>query len=236
MAEDESREIVLEMKSISKSFPGVKALDGVDLCVRKGSVHALVGENGAGKSTLMKIINGTYQRDSGTMIFHGKQVDQQNPKQMLDAGIATIYQELNPVPEMTIAENIFLGREPRHGKLFVDYKKLYADTQNIIDSLNLKYDAKTKMGDLSISDMQLIEMIKAISRNASLIIMDEPTSSITEAETKILFAQIKKLCAQGISIIYISHKMDEIFEICDDLTIFRDGKSVYTGKVNEIDQ
>lgn len=229
-------EYILELKGITKEFPGVKALDEVELHVKRGTVHALMGENGAGKSTLMKIINGTYTKDSGEIRLNAQVIEPKNQKHMLEMGIATIYQELNPVPELSIAENIYLGREPRVGKFFVDYKKMYQDAQDLIDSMDLKYDAHMRMGDLSISDMQLIEMVKAISRNAQLIIMDEPTSSITESETEILFTQINRLRAAGISIIYISHKMDEIFQICDDLTIFRDGRNVHACAVSEINR
>lgn len=225
---------IIELRNITKTFPGVKALDNVQLCVRKGTVHALCGENGAGKSTLIKIINGAHKMDSGEIIYKGEKITPQNPRQMMELGIATIHQELSPVLEMTVAENIFLGREPKLKSGLLDVKKLYGDTQALMDEFHFSYDPRAKLKTLTISDMQLLEIVKAISFGASLIIMDEPTSSITEGETRLLFDNIKKLKAQGISIIYISHKMDEIFEICDDVTVFRDGKYVTTKPITEL--
>lgn len=227
---------VLELKNISKSFTaGVKALDNVHINVKAGSVHALMGENGAGKSTLIKIINGIYSMDEGEIKYLGKVIKPQNPKQMLEMGVATIHQELSPIDEMTIAENIWLGREPKTKLGSVDYKKMYDETQKIIDSFGFKYKAKQKVGTLSISDMQLVEMMKAVSRDAKLVIMDEPTSSITETESKVLFKCIEDLKSKGVSIIYISHKMEEVFDICDELTVFRDGKWIISCGINEID-
>lgn len=236
MPVNSSVEYILELKDISKSFPGVQALDKAKLCIKKGTVHALCGENGAGKSTLMKIINGMQTYDSGEIIFNSKKIIPSSPKHMLDMGVATIHQELSPILEMTVAENIFLGREPRTKTGMVDYKRMYEETQLLMNEFGFKYKPKAKMKELSISDTQLIEMVKAISRRASLIIMDEPTSSITESETKILFEHINRLKQQGVSVIYISHKMEEIFEICDELTIFRDGKWVKTCDVASIDK
>ncbi len=224
----EKSQYVLEMKNIVKVFPGVRALDGVDLKVRPGSVHVICGENGAGKSTLMKIINGTYVADEGEMFFNGKKIGSHTVQDTLNMGIAMIYQELNPVLEMTVAENIWLGREPKRGK-FVDYKKMYRDTQTLLDKLQLPYKANQKMYELSIAGHQLIEIAKAISVNASVIIMDEPSSAIGNEEIEVLFKQIFSLRDEGTAIIYITHKMDEIFRIADDITIIRDGKLVEEG-------
>lgn len=236
MEGEQRLEYILELENISKAFPGVKALDDVSLQVEKGSVHALVGENGAGKSTLMKIINGTQKADGGTITFQGGVVSPENEKQMIDMGIATIYQELSPLLEMTIAENIFLGREPLSKMGFVDYTRMYREAGEWLSKLHLKYDPRIKMKNLTISDMQLIEMVKAVSKEASLIIMDEPTSSITEGEVEILFENIRELKKQGVGIIYISHKLEEIFEICDRVTVLRDGQYIETRDVADIDK
>ena len=229
-------EYILELKNVSKAFPGVKALDGVNLKLRRGSVHALCGENGAGKSTLMKIINGIYTMDEGEIWYKGEKIIPQNPKAMIEMGIATIHQELSPILDMTIAENIFLGREPLGPGGMMDWKRLWSDTQQMLNDFGLPYDPKAIMRSLTVSDIALIEIIKAISRDASVVIMDEPTSSITEAEVNTLFENVRKLQSKGVGIIYISHKMDEIFEICDEVTIFRDGQWVHSGPVSEIDK
>ena len=229
-------EYVLELRGISKTFPGVKALDKVNLKLRPGSVHALCGENGAGKSTLMKIINGIHKRDEGDIFFKGEKIEPQGPKAMLEMGVATIHQELSPILDMTIAENIFLGREPLNSAKMVDWKKLWADTQALMDEFGFHYNPKALMRNLTVSDIALIEIVKAISRDASVVIMDEPTSSITDSEVHILFENIRRLQKKGVGIIYISHKMDEIFEICDEVTIFRDGQYVDSCRIDQIDK
>lgn len=229
-------EYVLELRGISKTFPGVKALDKVNLKLRPGSVHALCGENGAGKSTLMKIINGIHKRDEGDIFFKGEKIEPQGPKAMLEMGVATIHQELSPILDMTIAENIFLGREPLNSAKMVDWKKLWADTQALMDEFGFHYNPKSLMRNLTVSDIALIEIVKAISRDASVVIMDEPTSSITDSEVHILFENIRRLQKNGVGIIYISHKMDEIFEICDEVTIFRDGQYVDSCRIDQIDK
>ncbi len=208
---------ILEIKHVSKAFPGVKALRDVSLTVKKGKVSVLIGENGAGKSTLIKIINGMYIADEGEVVFDGRKVEAHTPRHMMDLGVATIHQELSPVPELSIAENIFLGRE----EMFIRWKELYQKAGELIQSLGFHYDPRAKMRTLSTSGMQIIEIIKAVSRNAKVVIMDEPTSSITQAEVDVLFAQIRKLTAKGIGIVYITHKIDEIFEIGDEATILR---------------
>lgn len=226
------QKIKLELSGISKSFPGVKALDNVDIALREGTVHAICGENGAGKSTLMKIINGLYKRDSGKVLLDGKEVQFSGPMESSAAGIAMIYQELNFFPELSIAENIFMKRQPCKGGK-VDWKKMYEDAQRILEANNLPYDSKMKIKELPIASIQMLEIVKAVEFQAQIIIMDEPTSSISNKEVKVLFDTIRKLRAQGISFLYISHKMEEIFEIADDITIIRDGKSVATGSIND---
>ncbi len=228
---------ILELDNITKQFPGVKALDGIQLRIRKGSVHALMGENGAGKSTLMKIIFGIYTPDTGTIKFKGNEIKLTGPKDALSRGISMIHQELTPVPYMTVAENIFLGREPVIGRTgWVNNKKMVSDAKALFDSLGINIDPNMKMKDLSIANMQMIEIATAISYNADLIIMDEPTSAITDKEVDQLFSIIRSLQAQGVSIIYISHKMDEIFQICDEITVFRDGQYIGTKAAKELTQ
>lgn len=221
---------VLEMRDIVKEFPGVRALDGVNLFVRPGRVHVICGENGAGKSTLMKIINGSYEADHGEMYFENRVIGPHTVQDTMNMGIAMIYQEMNPVMEMTIAENVFLGREPKKG-LFVDFAKLYKETQAVLDELSAPYDAHMKMRELPIAGQQLVEIAKAISMNAKVIIMDEPTSAIADAEVGVLFSHISNLREQGVAILYITHKMDEIFRIADEITIIRDGKWVESGDI-----
>lgn len=225
---------LLEMKGIEKSFNTVQVLHGVDLVVRPGTVHALMGENGAGKSTLMKALAGIHRCDKGSIYINGKQVEIQSPKHSQELGIAMIHQELSPVPEMTVAENIFLGREPGRGP-FLNYEKMYQDTKELLHSLKVEISPKAKVGTLKVADQQLVEIAKAISLNAEIIIMDEPTSAITDKEVDNLFELVADLKKQGKGIIYISHKMDEIFKIADDITVLRDGTYVNTWLAAEID-
>ncbi|WP_197386973.1 sugar ABC transporter ATP-binding protein [Ralstonia pseudosolanacearum] len=221
-------DVVLEMTGIVKTFPGVKALDGVNLRVRAGAVHVLVGENGAGKSTLMKVLSGEHAIDGGEIRFRGERLSGMDTKAALASGIAMIHQELNPVLDMTIAENLFLGREPMGGPFdcFVDFRRMESEAQALLDRLGLRYRAQQTMRELSIAGLQLIEIAKAVSRGASLVIMDEPTSAISDTEVAMLFRQIAELKARGVAIIYITHKMDEIFRIADDITVIRDGKYI----------
>ncbi len=222
------QEIKLRVSGINKSFPGVKALDHINFEVRKGTLHALCGENGAGKSTLMKIINGLYKADSGKIYIDGKPVDIKNPIQARELGIAMIAQELNYVPEMSIEENLFLGRLPINKWGKVDWKQVREETVALLKKEGLPYSPKQKLKMLTVSDIQMLEIIKAISNHAQIVIMDEPTSAITNREVEILFQKIGELKKQGVSIIYISHKMDEVFQIADDITILRDGQTVWT--------
>jgi len=229
-------ENIVELKGITKRFPGVLALDNVNFEVKKGSVHALIGENGAGKSTLMKILSGAYVEYEGNIVFCGKEIHFNNEKEALDSGIAIVPQEINPISELTIAENVYIGREPQKKlKGFIDKRKRLKDTQEFMDRLGLGYDANKKMADLSVAQKQMVEIIKAISRNAKLIIMDEPTSALTAAETEHLFYQINRLREDDISIIFISHKLDEVFTICDEATVLRDGQYIGSCPISETD-
>jgi len=212
----------LEAEGISKFFPGVKALDNVSLRVRPGTVHALMGENGAGKSTLMKCLIGMYRPDKGTIKIKGEPVQFQDTMDALRSGISMIHQELNLVPYMTVAENIWLGREPmKFG--FVDHARLNQKTQELLNRLNIRLKADRMVGELSIASQQMVEIAKAVSWDSDIVIMDEPTSALTETEVAHLFTIIRELREQGKAIIYISHKMDEIFNITDEVSIFRDG-------------
>ena len=221
-------EYVLSMEGISKQFPGVRALSNVKLHARKGSVHALMGENGAGKSTLMKCLIGIYAPDSGTITFKGEKLNITNTHYALSKGISMIHQELSPIPQMTVAENIYLGREPTTWSGLVDMRKMNRMTNELLDRLHIKIKPTAKMHELSIANIQLAEIAKAVSYNSDLIIMDEPSSAITEAEVEGLFNIIRSLKAQGCAVIYISHKMDEIFKITDEVTVFRDGQYMGT--------
>lgn len=222
----ELSEYILEMTDIVKEFPGVKALDGVQLRVRPGTVHALMGENGAGKSTLMKCLIGIYHRNSGSIVYDGKEINYNTTLEALNSGISMIHQELSPVLERSVAENVWLGRQPMMNKIMVDHKKMRQDTIELFKKLNVEIDPDAMMKELTVSQMQMVEIAKAVSYDSKIVIMDEPTSSLTAGETERLFAIIRDLKAKNVAIIYISHKMDEIFEICDEVTVFRDGKYV----------
>ncbi len=227
-------EIKIQLKGISKSFPGVKALDNVNFAVRKGTVHCLCGENGAGKSTLMKVINGLYKQDTGEILIDGKPVEIKDPIQAREYGIAMIAQELNYIPEMSIEENVFLGRLPVKKYGNVDWKTVRTETLRFLEQESLPYKPDQKLKTLTVSDIQMLEIIKAISYNAQIVIMDEPTSAITNREVEILFQKIAELKERGVSIIYISHKMEEVFRIADDITVLRDGTVVGTKPASEL--
>ena len=224
---------LLEMRNISKEFPGVKALDNVTLKVKKGSVHALMGENGAGKSTLMKCLFGIYHPNSGEIFISGQKVQFKNSKHALDNGVSMVHQELNQVRERNVMDNLWLGRYPKKG-LFIDEKKMYDETEKIFKDLDINVNPRDKVSTLSVSQMQMVEIAKAVSYNSKIIVMDEPTSSLTEKEVSHLFKIINKLIKQGISIIYISHKMEEILEISDEVTIMRDGKWIATENASNL--
>ncbi|QQK08405.1 sugar ABC transporter ATP-binding protein [Miniphocaeibacter halophilus] len=221
--------ILLEMKGISKSFGKVTALKNVDFDLRKGEVHALMGENGAGKSTLMKILTGIYSKDSGSIIFNNKEVEYNNPRESQDDGIAIVHQELNMMNDLTVAENIFIGRETTNG-IFIKDKELNQKAKELINLLGVTIDPKSKVGDISVGKQQMVEIVKAISSNAKVIIFDEPTTALSESEIIELFKIIGHLRDSGIGIIYISHRMDEINRITDRVTVMRDGE--YVGTVN----
>jgi methyl-galactoside transport system ATP-binding protein len=228
---------VIEMRGISKSFPGVKALDDVSLNVRAGSVHALMGENGAGKSTLMKCLFGIYSPDAGDIVLSGQKVSFAGAKQALDHGISMIHQELHPVPFTSVMDNIWLGRYPTRNFgpfKMINAKEMYRSTKKLFDDLKMDIDPKIWVKELSVSKIQSMEIAKAVSYNAKVIIMDEPTSSLTENEVNHLFGIIRKLRDEGIAIIYISHKMEEILEISDEVTIMRDGRVVGTYPSKEL--
>jgi len=227
--------VVLRMEGISKEFPGVKALDQVNLNVYDSKVMALLGENGAGKSTLMKILSGVYQKTSGELYLQGDKLEVSGPKDAMEKGIAIIHQELNLVEELSIGENIFMGRAPqRFGK--IDWKSLYQSSEELLKKLNLDLDPKTLVKKLSIGHKQMVEIAKALSFDARIIIMDEPTDALTDTEADSLFAVIKELRSQGKSIVYISHRLPEIFEICDDITVLRDGQFIGEAEVKDIDE
>ena len=229
-----SGEFLLEMSNINKSFPGVKALDNVNLKVRPHSIHALMGENGAGKSTLLKCLFGIYQKDSGSILFMGNEIDFHSAKEALENGISMVHQELNLVLQRSVMDNMWLGRYPTKG-VFVDQDKMYRDTKAIFDELDIDIDPRARVGTLSVSQMQMIEIAKAFSYNAKIVIMDEPTSSLTEKEVNHLFTIIRKLKDRGCGIVYISHKMEEIFQLCDEITILRDGQWITTQPLEGLD-
>ncbi len=217
---------LLEMDDIVKTFPGVKALRGVSLKVKLGEIHALMGENGAGKSTLMKCLAGIHPPTSGTITFEGEKLGTYNTAQALKMGISMIHQELSPVLHRSIMENIWLGREPRNKFGLIDHHKMYEDSYTVLKEIDVKEDPKTHMVELTVAKMQMIEIAKAISYDSKLIIMDEPTSALTDKEIQQLFGIMRRLKGQGKSIIYISHKLDEIYEVTDRITVYRDGEYI----------
>lgn len=224
---------MLKMNHISKSFPGVKALDDISISVEKGEIHALVGENGAGKSTLMKILSGAYSLDSGEILLDGEKIENTSPAKMIERGIAVIYQELMLLPHRTVAENIFLGRYPKTGLGKIDYKKMERDAKAVLDELKLELDARAVVEDLSVAKRQMVEIAKAMSRNAKIVVLDEPTAVLGDSELEGLFDIVKRLASEGVTFIYISHRLKEIFELCTSLTIMKDGKMVESGPVEQ---
>ena len=229
----ENLKYVLEMENITKEFPGVKALDNVQLKLKPGTVHALMGENGAGKSTLMKCLFGIYEKDTGKILLDGVEVNFKSTKEALENGVSMVHQELNQVLQRNVLDNIWLGRYPMKG-FFVDEKKMYEDTINIFKDLDIKVDPRKKVADLPIAERQMIEIAKAVSYKSKVIVMDEPTSSLTEKEVDHLFRIINRLKQSGVAIVYISHKMEEIKMISDEITILRDGKWISTNDVSKI--
>ena len=227
-------ETALEMKNITKTFPGVKALDSVCFKVRKGEIHAIVGENGAGKSTLMKVLNGVYQADSGQIFLNGQEVKIRNINEAQELGISLIFQENNLIPQLSVAENFFLGQLPKTKIGLIDWKRMENEARSIFAQLNYEIDPKEMVVNLSAADKQMVEVARAISKNAKIIIMDEPTSSLTDVEIENLFAIIRNLKKNGTTIIFISHKMEEIFAIADSVSVQRDGQMIHTAPISEL--
>lgn len=227
---------ILQLSNIEKAFPGVKALDKASLNVFPSRVMALVGENGAGKSTLMKVLTGIYTCDSGSIYYQGEVVAFKGPRDSQQVGISIIHQELNLIPELTIAENIFLGREFTNALGRIQWNKMFKEADDLLKRLNVKHSSKTLLGDLSLGEQQMVEIAKALSFKSKVIIMDEPTDALTDTETKSLFKVINELRTQGCGIVYISHRLKEIFEICDDITVLRDGKFIGQSSVTETDE
>ena len=230
-------EYILIMEDIVKTFPGVKALDHAGIRLKKGEVHALIGENGAGKSTLMNILLGSYPYDEGRIIFKGQEVHFKTPHDALQAGISMIHQEISLIPSVSVGENIWIGREDnfRHGVL-INTRERDKAAQDLLDQLGIHIDAKKICRELSVANMQLVEIARAVSYNSDIIVMDEPTSSLSDAEIEILYKIIHDLAAKGTSIIFISHKLEEIFEACDRVTVMRDGQYISDHNTNEITQ
>lgn len=229
-------EVLLDIKGLEKTFPGVRALKGVNLTVNKGEIHALMGENGAGKSTLIKVLTGIYQKNGGTICFDGEEINARTPIEANEKGISTIYQELNLVLFQTVYENLFLGREPRTKFGSIDRKAMISEAKRILEELGIEIDVTRPLKNYSKAIQQMVAIARAVSINAKLVIMDEPTSSLDTHEVQVLFRIIRQLKSKGISVIFISHKLDEIFEICDRLTVFKDGEYVGDYDIGELNQ
>lgn len=229
-------ENILEMKQIVKIFPGVKALDHVDFHVKRGEVHCLIGANGAGKSTLMKVLSGAYTEDEGEIYFDGKKLSSHGTQKRRDEGISVIYQELSLFNELSVGENVYINNYPRKAGGAVDWREVYRRTQELADSLNIKINAKAKVSDLNIGQRQLTEIMKALACNAKLIVMDEPSSTLSQSEFEILVKVIKDLKEKGVTIIYISHHLEELFTVGDRITVLKDGKFVVCKETTELDE
>ena len=228
-------DILVSMEGIDKSFPGVHALNECRFELRAGEVHALLGENGAGKSTMMKVLSGIYAPDAGRILYKGTPVVIANPKAAQQLGISMIHQELNLMPHLTLAQNVFIGREPRRGvKFWLDEQAINVQTQQLFDSMHLKLDPRTKVADLTVAKQQMVEIAKALSYNSEVLIMDEPTAALTEAEIDELFITIDQLRSRGVGIVYISHRLEEIKRICDRITIMRDGRYINTVNAKDV--
>lgn len=230
-----SNNVLVEIKDVSKHFPGVKALDHVSLSIRRGEVHALSGENGAGKSTLIKILTGVYTYDEGSIIFDGSPVAFKSTNESQKAGIGSVYQELNMIPYLSVAENIYIGDYPM-GKTGIDWKELYENAQNQLDSLNIDVDAKKQLNELSTAQQQMVSIVRAVSRDCKLIILDEPTSSLDTKEVKTLFSLVRQLKEKGVAFIFITHRMEEIYQICDRITVLKDGHFIGTYQAEDLNQ
>ena len=229
-------EYILEMRNISKSFAGVQALKDVSIRCKPGQVYGLVGENGAGKSTLMKILAGAYKADAGEIIYKGERREQASAGEVIDSGISIIYQELALVPRMSVAENIFLGREPRHALGVLNLKALHQGAAQLLERLGIALDTSLPVSELTVAQRQLVEIAKALSQNADLIVMDEPSAILAGTELDQLFGIISSLVGQGVTIIYISHRLDEVFRIADEVTVLKDGELVDTRAIDQLDR
>jgi ribose transport system ATP-binding protein len=230
------QEVLVLMEGIEKTFPGVHALSQCQFELRSGEVHALVGENGAGKSTMMKILTGVYRRDAGRILYKGNEVEIPNPRAAQHLGISIIHQELNLMPHLTVAQNIFIGREPRRKgvKFVLNEKEINEETQKMLDMMHLDLDPRTRVADLTVAKQQMVEIAKALSYNSEVLIMDEPTAALTESEINELFRIIRELRAKGVGIVYISHRMDELKQVCDRVTVMRDGCYINTTEMKDI--
>ncbi len=227
-------EVVLAMRGISKAFPGVQALDNVDFELRRGEIHALLGENGAGKSTLIKILSGAYSKDAGEIIIRGQPVEIANPLAAMRLGVAVIYQEFNLVPQLSVAENVLLGHEPfRRVRQLIDFATMRRQCQQYLDAVGAEFSPDTLVKDLSVAERQLTEIAKALSLRGEILVLDEPTATLTDREIERLFSVLRQLAAEGKSIIYVSHRLQEVHQICDRVTVLRDGKKVATLPVSE---
>lgn len=224
---------LLEFQGINKAFSGVPALKDVSFSVQRGQIHALLGENGAGKSTLMKILSGAYQRDSGKIVFQGQECIFKDTDESEKAGISIIYQELNMIPELSIAENIYIHRQPKRKSGLIDWHKMNSDAKTALSKVGLNVDPTSLIRTLSVAQQQMVEISKALTKNLQLLIMDEPTSSLSDSEAKTLFKVIRDLQEKGITIIYISHRMEEIFDLCDSYTVMRDGEVIVSGMIKD---
>ncbi|MGW3634547.1 sugar ABC transporter ATP-binding protein [Streptomyces sp. NPDC005122] len=227
---------MLSVTGLSKTFPGVKALSQVDFTAHAGEVHALIGENGAGKSTLIKVLTGVYQPDEGEVTYNGAPVRFATPLHAQHAGISTIYQEVNLVPLMTVARNLFLGREPRSRLGLIDFRRMHRDADEALRELGLRVDVRRPLRELGVGAQQMVALARAVSVDARVVVMDEPTSSLEPREVRTLFGVIRMLRERGIAVIYVSHRLDELYEICDAVTVLRDGKVVHTGDIAELDR
>ena len=229
-------EVIVEMKHIDMWFQGVRALDDVSLTLRRGEVHALMGENGAGKSTLMKILIGLYVPNKGEIWYKGEKLHIRSVMDTKKLGISMIFQEFNQVKYMSVMENIYLGREPKTKTGSIDFNKMYEDSKKLLESLGVDLEPRTKMADLTVAKFQLVEIVKAISYNADVIIMDEPTSALSDSEIQYLLKMVRLLCSQGKAIVFISHKLEEVYGVCNRVTILRDGHFIHSGLVSEISE
>ncbi|MFD3487904.1 sugar ABC transporter ATP-binding protein [Streptomyces sp. NPDC058665] len=227
---------MLSVTGLTKTFPGARALDGVDFAALPGEVHALIGENGAGKSTLIKVLTGVYQPDEGEIVHDGRPVRFQTPLEAQHAGISTIYQEVNLVPLMSVARNLFLGREPRNRLGLIDFRRMHGEADEALRSLGLRVDVKRPLRTLGVGAQQMVALARAVSVDARVVIMDEPTSSLEPREVRTLFGVIRMLKERDIAVVYVSHRLDELYEVCDKVTVLRDGKLVHTGPIADLDR